>query len=180
MKKNLLRLGVSTLAVLSAMPSAAQDFYVGLGAEFGNGTAIGLSSLDSELQSFSLLAGGRYTFANKMFLGGEIETSLSTDYSITEVDYDFDSLRRARLLFGYDFGTFRAFGAYGVGEAQGNLSGFGPGKYSGKTWGIGGEYDVNDRIGLRVEAMRDDFDFENNSGYGWENQSLRAAAVVKF
>jgi predicted porin len=179
MHRNLL-LSASALAVMAAQPLMAQNFYVGLGTEFGNGTALSIVSNDTELQAFSLLAGGRYTFANKMFLGGEIETSISTGYSIEGFDQSFDNLQRARVLLGYDFGKFAAFGAYGTGRAEGNLTGFGVGTFSGKTWGIGGEYDLNDRIGLRVEAMRDDFDYENNSGYGWENQSVRAAAVVKF
>lgn len=174
-----LLMSASVLAVIAVQPLAAQNFYVGLGAEFGNGQGTGLLTPDTETSAVSVIAGARYTFANNMFAGGEIETALTNNHSVFGSDDELDSLSRARVLVGYDFGQFAAFGAYGLGKASGPVAG-NFGTYEGKTWGVGGEYALNDRFDLRVEAIRDDFEIENNSGYGWENSSVRAAAVVKF
>ena len=112
-------------------------------------------------------------------LGGEAETSLSSEYDGDgSGSGEIDRMSRARLLIGYDFGKANVFAAYGRAWAEGVLVPFGPESYDGKTWGVGGEYEISERFDVRLEGLADEL--ENGSGYTYENRSVRAAAIVKF
>ena len=179
MKSGFLLAGVSALAVVSAQSATAQNFYFGLGYEAGTTGVDGPFSFDGEMSATSLLAGYRYGFDNGLFLGGEAETSLSSEYDGDgSGSGEIDRMSRARLLIGYDFGKANVFAAYGRAWAEGVLVPFGPESYDGKTWGVGGEYEISERFDVRLEGLADEL--ENGSGYTYENRSVRAAAIVKF
>jgi opacity protein-like surface antigen len=172
----------SILALITAAPAAAQDFYVGFGLEYGDTEMTDAIPVDysGDLTMGSLFGGVRVP-ANNFFFGAEAETSLFTDYSTSSfTGDDIDRISRLRALGGYDWGAFAAFAAAGGAWVEGELSG--PGlddSANGWTYGLGGEYTINDRFDVRLEVIHDDVEFENGS-YSWENTSLRAGAIVKF
>lgn len=172
----------SILALASATPAFAQNFYVGLGLEYGDTEmtdALG-DDYSGNLTMGSVFGGVRFP-VNNWFFGAEGETSIFADYSTdTFTGDDLDRVSRLRGLAGYDFGGVSAFAAVGGAWVDGELSG--PGlddSADGMTYGIGAEFTVNDRWDLRAELIRDDVEFEDGS-YSWENTSLRAGAIVKF
>jgi opacity protein-like surface antigen len=177
-----LALSASVFALAAASPAMAQNFYVGLGLEGSIDTqmsdAVG-SDFDSELTMGSVIGGVRLNH-NNFFFGAEGETSLFAEYDSDFSTADLDRVSRLRAIGGYDFGSISGFAAVGGAWVEGELAG--PGlddPADGWTYGIGGEYTINDRFDIRVEAIHDDVEFEDGT-YSWENTSLRAGAIVKF
>jgi opacity protein-like surface antigen len=130
-----------------------------------------------------LLGGYRYAVNDQFFVGGELETSIATDYDTSVSDTaSVDRLSRLRVLAGYDFGQFAVFGALGGAQIQGDLIGGGSGgNFSGATFGLGTEVSVSDRVDLRLEAIRDNLSGDaGGTSYDWDNTSVRAAATFKF
>jgi len=173
----------SLLALTVAGPAAAQNFYVGAAVEFGDtemSDAVG-GDYSGELTMGSVIAGVRFTTASNFFFGAEGETSLFTDYETdTFTGDDVDRISRLRAIGGYTFDRWSVYAAAGGAWLEGLPGGAGlEDSADGYTYGLGGEYSLNDRFNLRVEAIRDDLEFEDGS-YGWENTALRAGAIVKF
>jgi opacity protein-like surface antigen len=128
----------------------------------------------------SVIGGVRFNH-NNFFFGAEGETSLFTDYSSDwSTLSELDRVSRLRAIGGYDFGAISAFVALGGVWTEGELAG--PGiedSADGTTWGIGGEYSLNDRWDVRLEYIHDEVEFADGT-YEWENSSLRAGAIVRF
>ena len=174
-------ISASMLALIAATPAAAQEFYAGLGLEFGNnemGDAVG-NDYDGEQTLGSVLGGVRLNAGN-WFFGAEGETSVFADYDSDFFGADLDRVSRLRAIGGYDFGGFAGYAAVGGAWVEGELAGAGlDDSAEGMTYGIGGQYTINDRWDARLEVIHDDVEFQNGT-YDWENTSLRAAAIVKF
>ena len=174
-------ISASLLALAAGSPAAAQNFYVGAGVETSVESDLSALGTDfsNDLTMGSVLGGVRFNHSN-FFFGAEGETSLFTDYdSDWSPASELDRVSRLRAIGGYDFGAFSAFGAVGGVWTEGELAG--PGladSADGTTWGVGGEYSINDRWDVRLEYINDEVEFD--SGYEWQNSSVRAAAIVKF
>ncbi len=176
-------ISASAIALAAGAPAAAQDFYVGATLEYGNTTMTDIipSTYDGDLTMMSVLAGVRFSTQSKLFFGAEVETSLFTDYNTdTFTGDEVDGISRLRAMVGYDFGSFSGFAAVGRANLRGLPAGSGlENGASGMTYGIGAEIPVSERVDLRLEAIRDDLEFENGS-YSWDNTAVRVGAIVKF
>jgi|GEM_PF-719841 len=183
MKTSILFAGVSAFAIIAGQQAAAQNFYAGLGYENSN-TSWSDGVPDSDFNAASVLLGYRHNLANSFFVGGEVETSLSTDYSFSgsSSGLSMDRVSRLRFLAGYDFGQFAVFGALGGTQMTGDFLGASTNdEMSGMTFGIGGEYAATDTISLRLEALQDQLSGDAAGiNYDWDNTGLRAAAIFKF
>jgi outer membrane immunogenic protein len=181
MNKTWFRIGVSALALATAQQAQAQGFYLGVGLERGNGD-FNFNDWTSDSSTASLLAGYRYNVNDQFFVGGEIETSIASDFESADSSATLDRLSRLRLLAGYDFGQFAVFGAVGGAQIQGDLIFDGSGgNFSGTTLGLGTEVSVSDRVDLRLEAIQDNLSGDTDgASYDWDNTSIRAAATFKF
>lgn len=174
---------VSLLTLAAAGPVAAQNFYAGVGVEFGDtemSDAVG-GDYSGNLTMGSVIAGVRVTTASNFFFGLEGETSLATSYDTDTISGDeVDRISRLRAVGGYNFDRWSVFAAAGGTWLEGQPGGAGlEDSADGYNYGLGGEYSINDRFNVRLEAIRDDLEFEDGS-YGWENTALRAGAIVKF
>jgi opacity protein-like surface antigen len=181
MNKIWLRIGVSALALVTAQQVQAQNFYLGFGLESGDGD-FNFIDWTADIGTASLLAGYRYNVNDQFFVGGEIETSIASDYESVDDSASLDRLSRLRVLAGYDFGQFAVFGALGGAQIKGDLiSDSSGGNFSGTTFGLGAEVSVNDRVDLRLEAIRDTLSGDTDgASYDWDGSSIRAAATFKF
>jgi opacity protein-like surface antigen len=167
-----------SFAALAAAPGVAnaQNFYLGLGVERGD-TSIDPVDVDGEMTNVAVFGGVRLSAGN-FFFGGEGETSLST-----EVEFDgggsgdIDRASRLRALAGYDFGQISIFGAAG-GTWISDDDAIGD-DVDGWNYGVGGEFDFNDRFSARLEYIHDEGEFFDGN-YEWSNDALRAGAIVKF
>ena len=173
-------ISASLLAFIVASPAAAQNFYVGAGVETSVDSELSALGTDysNDLTMASVLGGVRFN-VNNFYFGAEGETTLFTEYdSDWSTASELDRVSRLRAIGGYDFGAITAFAAVGGVWTEGEILGFGEDSADGTTWGVGGEYSINDRWDVRLEYIHDEVDVE--SGYEWENSSLRAGAIVRF
>jgi opacity protein-like surface antigen len=130
----------------------------------------------------------------RFVLGGEI------DYDLASIDIEqdgeigdgpgtlgsVDSVARAKVRLGFDAGRFLPYVTAGVARASlsydvaGAEAAFDD-TVSGRVFGLGVVYAVNDRLSLGVEALRHDFDGPGDSGaeFDFETQvdtvSVRAS-----
>ena len=138
---------------LTAFAASAQDFYLG----------IGLDSTQSatDQTSVSLMAGTRFG-QQQLSYGAEV------DYTMSSGAFD---AARLRGLVHNDLGKLDLFAALGLS----NFALDGGGSATGFNYGLGAEFAVNDRMGLRVEAIKDQM-----PGYGSNPFSIRAGVTFGF
>ncbi len=177
MRRLPLTVGASVFAFAVAAPAYAQNFYVGLGVEQGSTETDFFGGVDGDLTDISVLAGARL-HAGPWFAGVEGETTLYTNHDVDGGGGDLDRVSRLRALGGYDFGQFSAFAAAGGTWVEADDF-FGEDLNNGFNYGVGGEYSFNDRFSGRLEYIHDEGEFFDGN-YEWQNDALRASAIVKF
>lgn len=130
-------------------------FYTGL--QLGYGDADGPGALDGNDSMYGFHAGYDYDFG-KFVLGGEI------DYDKTDIDLggaaNIDSVARAKIKGGYDFGNSLVYATGGY--ARADTSG---GDEDGAFYGIGMTYKVSEQYSVGAELLEHQFnDIGNTAG----------------
>lgn len=178
MSSSLLFRSVSFLALVAALPAHAEGgFYLGLGLESGHtkyDLMDGLSTGSESGASVTGFAGYRYSFGS-VFVGGEVGASGSAGA-------DVDSTLRTSLQVGANAGPAQVFLSFGRAHQKGSFAdAYAGGTAHGNTFGIGVDYGLTPRLGMRFELLRDLYS-ETISGksYKWHDTALRAAATFRF
>jgi len=107
------------------------------------------------------------------FGNGEVQTG--SGYSFT-----LRGTKRLRAQFGLNFGWGNLFAA--LGGASSDLSNnYNSTSARGGTFGVGGEFAVSDRLGLRLEVLRDHLSGSlNTKDVTYNNTTVRAVAIFRF
>ncbi|QJF50311.1 outer membrane protein [Roseobacter ponti] len=154
-------------------------FYAGV--QVGN-LDIGGSNLANELggddTAYGLHAGYNYDFG-RWVLGGEL------DYDWTDVDLDdagvalgetVDSVWRAKLRGGYDFGSVLLFGTLGYADVDTSF-----GSEGGDFYGVGLSYKLTPQFILTGEYLKHNFDdLTGVTGFDAEADSISLRASWQF
>jgi predicted porin len=124
-------------------------FYTGL--QLGYGDVDGPGALDGDNGLYGFHAGYNYDFG-RFVMGGEL------DYDQTDIDLgggaaSVDSVARAKLKGGYDFGRTLGYVTAGVARADTSV-----GDETGPFAGLGMTYQVNERFDVGAEALYHQFD----------------------
>ncbi len=171
------------VALIGAGPASAQEFYSGvtLGWSSSELDASGATS-DGDLTSGSILLGVRSGVGGgRTFIGGEVETSLGTNYDEDPggSGADIDRLSRLRVVVGQELNGFSIFGTAGLTSLQGNLDGGGDDTAGGFTFGVGVDVPVSESLDVRIEALQDTVEFDNGASEV-TTRGIRAAAILNF
>ncbi|WP_264213591.1 outer membrane protein [Leisingera thetidis] len=145
-------------------------FYLGgqvgqLDADASNGTS-------GDDTAYGIHGGYNHDFG-RFVLGGEL------DYDTTDLSLGggatIDSVARAKVKAGYDFGNVLAYVTGGVAEADSSL-----GSETGEFYGVGVAYQVTDQWQIGGEVLEHEFDQFGNSGVGADATSVALRASFKF
>lgn len=164
---------VDTTAVAAPQSTDWTGFYAGLSA--GAGKVKVDATADDEVESFSfkslgLQAGYMYDMGN-VVVGGELDYSRITVRDIESAD----RMVRLRARVGYDAGRFQPYLTAGVARLTG-----GDGQ-TGKTFGIGGDYLVNDHVMVGLEFNSNKFsETINDEAYDFKFNQTELNVSYRF
>ncbi|MDC0656656.1 outer membrane beta-barrel protein [Leisingera sp. SS27] len=143
-----------------------------LGGQIGQLDADASNGASGDDAAYGIHGGYNYDFG-RFVLGGEL------DYDATDLDLGggatVDSVARAKLKAGYDFGRVLAYVTGGVAEADSSL-----GSETGDFYGVGLAYQVTDQWQVGGEVLEHDFDQFGTSGVGADATSVSLRASFKF
>lgn len=143
-----------------------------LGGQIGQLDADASNGASGDDAAYGIHGGYNYDFG-RFVLGGEL------DYDATDLDLGggatVDSVARAKLKAGYDFGRVLAYVTGGVAEADSSL-----GSETGDFYGVGVAYQVTDQWQVGGEVLEHNFDQFGTSGVGSDATSVSLRASFKF
>ncbi|KIC37490.1 outer membrane protein [Leisingera sp. ANG-M7] len=143
-----------------------------LGGQVGQLDADTSNGASGDDTAYGVHGGYNHDFG-RFVLGGEL------DYDATDLDLGggatVDSVARAKLKAGYDFGRVLAYVTGGVAEADSSL-----GSETGDFYGVGLAYQVTDQWLIGGEVLEHDFDQFGTSGVGSDATSVSLRASFKF
>ncbi|MCB4454150.1 outer membrane protein [Leisingera sp. McT4-56] len=142
-----------------------------LGGQVGQLDADASNGASGDDTSYGVHAGYNHDFG-RFVLGGEL------DYDATDLDLSgetIDSVARAKVKAGYDFGKVLAYVTGGVAEADTSV-----GSETGDFYGVGLAYQVTDQWQIGGEVLEHDFDEFGDSGVGGDATSVSLRASFKF
>ncbi|MFY0311124.1 outer membrane protein [Leisingera sp. D0M16] len=143
-----------------------------LGGQIGQLDADATNGASGDDAAYGIHGGYNYDFG-RFVLGGEL------DYDTTDLDLgggaSVDSVARAKLKAGYDFGNVLAYVTGGVAEADSSL-----GSETGEFYGVGLAYQVTDQWQIGGEVLEHEFDEFGSSGVGADATSVSLRASFKF
>ncbi|AHD00717.1 outer membrane protein [Leisingera methylohalidivorans] len=143
-----------------------------LGGQVGQLDADASNGATGDDTSYGIHGGYNHDFG-RFVLGGELE------YDATDVNLGggatVDSVARAKVKAGYDFGKVLAYVTGGVAEADSSL-----GSETGEFYGAGIAYQVTDQWQIGGEVLEHEFDQFGNSGVGADATSVSLRASYKF
>ncbi|WP_299843808.1 porin family protein [uncultured Paracoccus sp.] len=145
-------------------------FYAGV--QYGQGSAEASDGTESDFDAYGVHGGYTHDFGNYV-LGGELDYN---KVDLDEGDGDAD-LWRLRGRAGYDMGKFLPYVTLGAAHISGDndLS------ETDVTYGIGGEYMVNDRFTVGAEYTKQDFsDVQNVDGLDLDTDMVQVRASFRF
>ncbi|KIC22467.1 outer membrane protein [Leisingera sp. ANG-Vp] len=143
-----------------------------LGGQVGQLDADASSGASGDDTAYGIHGGYNHDFG-RFVLGGEL------DYDSTDLDLGggatIDSVARAKVKAGYDFGNVLAYVTGGVAEADSSL-----GSETGEFYGVGLAYQVTDQWQIGGEVLEHNFDEFGSSGVGSDATSVSLRASFKF
>jgi opacity protein-like surface antigen len=167
-------LATAAAVALLATPTLAGDWtgaYVGGQVGWLDVEPDGFDSSDDT--AYGLHAGYDYDFGNWV-VGGELEYDW-TDLAVAGGAANVDSVVRAKLKVGYDFGRTMAYAVAGAAEVDTTL-----GSETGGVYGIGLAVAVTDNLAISGELLRHDFSDIGGSGIGATADSYNLRASWRF
>lgn len=180
---------LSTLIVMAANTTYAQEYSFGASIEVGNGEVDvdGAGVFDTEFTLLKLNGAATYPLGVGYYGGGD----LSLGFAITDDDFtpDFisgnplEQLHRLRVIGGYTTGQFDVYAAAGFAYASGDFFAGSPweaNSFDGLTLGIGANYAINDMWTVGAEVIRDDLESDGSKTTTWESTSLDVRAAYRF
>lgn len=186
---------VSTLALAAALPgqAGAQEFSFGTALEFGEGDFVqqplfGTPNAFSEgYRVFRLEGQVSYPIGTDgAYFGGDVSLGFSVGGTgfAGDPNGELYQFHRARMVGGYRTGNLDIYAAFGYAVAKGK---FFPGSpweastFEGRTGALGLGYQINDRLALNAEMIRDDLETtDGQKTTTWDNRALSAGATYKF
>ncbi|MFG6500018.1 outer membrane protein [Sulfitobacter sp. 1A13191] len=130
-------------------------------------------NLDGDDTSYGFHAGYDYDFG-KFVLGGEL------DYDKTDIDLgngagDVDSVARAKVKAGYDFGKTLVYATAGAARADTSV-----GDETGPFAGLGVTYKVTDRYTVGGEVLQHKFDDVGGTGEDLDATTISLRGSMRF
>ena len=142
-----------------------------IGGQIGQLDADTSNGLSGDDVSYGIHAGYNYDFG-QFVLGGEL------DYDATDTDLGgatVDSVARAKVKAGYDFGPVLAYVTGGVAQVDTSV-----GDETGEFYGIGMAYRVNEQWTVGGEILEHDFDDLGGSGISADATTVSLRASYRF
>lgn len=154
-------------------------FYAGI--QLGNLDVDGESALDGvggDDTTYGIHAGYNYDFG-RWVVGGELDyddASVDLEAAGAPIGEQIDSVWRAKLRGGYDFGPALLYATAGLAEVDTSV-----GDDSGSFYGLGLSYKITDQIILGGEYLRHSFsDIGGNNGFDAEADTFSIRATFQF
>lgn len=142
-----------------------------IGGQIGQLDADTSNGLSGDDVSYGIHAGYNYDFG-QFVLGGEL------DYDATDTDLGgatVDSVARAKVKAGYEFGPVLAYVTGGVAQVDTSV-----GDETGEFYGIGMAYRVNEQWTVGGEILEHDFDDLGGSGISADATTVSLRASYRF
>lgn len=163
----------SALALMAA-PAVAGDFTGAYaGAQVGFSDVNTSSGLDGSRFTYGLHAGYDHDFGDWV-VGGGIQLD-RLNLSTSSGGVKFDSINRAIIKVGYDFGTMYGYGI--AGAAQGNTS---IGDDTAGVFGVGINFQTGYNFDTAVEILYHDFSELGSSGVGSDVTTFNLLVSYNF
>ncbi|MFT7059213.1 MAG: opacity protein-like surface antigen [Pseudorhodobacter sp.] len=150
-------------------------FYAGAQLGYGDVDSDGAGS-DGDGALGGLHAGYRQDFGN--FVGG-----VEFDFDLSQIDLgatdELDNITRLKLLGGYDFGRTLVYGTVGAAYANATIAGV-DGSDDGYFFGVGADYQLNDKWTIGGEIVQNRFDDFDGTGTDIEAVTAKLKVGLRF